>query len=140
MFVLHLDEGGHNGADGESVDVAAEDPGEEWGGQGGEDFGAEVAEDEGGDGFVVMVVRGFGFECGCAVGFCCVGGQGFRGEEWGVFKSGEVGGDHHAHAVGDGEKGSVAEDPGDAAFVSRWSEFVGQAEGRGPALRPRVFL
>ena len=135
VFALHLDEGGHDGADGEGLDVASEDAGEQGCGEGLEDLVAEVAEDEVGYGFVWMVV-GSGFkgvlaEFGGAVGFGVVGGDGFGGEERGVFEGGEVCGDHHAHAVGDGEELAVAQDPGDAAFVEGWGEFVRVAEGSG---------
>ena len=57
MFALHGDEGGHDGADAEGGDVAAEDSAEEWGGDGFEDLGAEMAEDEVGDALVVAGVE-----------------------------------------------------------------------------------
>ena len=64
------------------MDVAAEDSAEERGGESGENFFAEVAEGEGGDGFVVG--GGGGFEFGGAGGFGGVGGFGGGGEERGV--------------------------------------------------------
>ena len=50
MFALHLDEGGHDGADAEAADVAAENSAEQRRGDAVEDFGAEVAKGEVGDG------------------------------------------------------------------------------------------
>ena len=74
VCALHGDEGRHDGADGEFVDIAAEDSTEEGGGDAGEDFGAEVAEGEVGDGFVVR--RDGGEEFGGAGGFGAVCGDG----------------------------------------------------------------
>ncbi len=58
----------------EFADVAAEDSAEEWCGDAGEDFGAEVAEGEVGYGFVVG--RDGGEEFGGAGGFGTVGCDG----------------------------------------------------------------
>ncbi len=82
------------------MDVAAEDAGEKRGGDLGEDFFAEVAVDEAGYGFV-FGGRGF-FEAVAVGDLGGIGGAGSGAEEGGVFERGEIFGDHHAHAVGDG--------------------------------------
>ena len=71
--------------------------------------GPKWRSDERGDRLVVVVVRGGGFELGGAVrGLGGVGGAGCGAEEGAAFERGEVGGDHHAHAVGHGDELAVA--------------------------------
>ena len=85
-----------------------------------------MAGDKGGDGFVrcgSRLLEFFG-----AAGFGGVGLAGTVAEQVAGIEGSEVGGDHHAHAVGHGEELAAAKDIGDALGVVGLDDFVGEAE------------
>ena len=97
---LHGNELRHDGLDAEGLDVSSKDTREQGSGDAGEDLRAEVAAGEASDALV-----GFGcdaLELGGACEFVVKGLLGGRAEEGRAVDRVEVGGDHHAHAVGHG--------------------------------------
>lgn len=126
VSALHGDELRHNGVDAEGFDVSAEDTREEGSGDAGEDLLAEVAAGEAGDAFV-----GCGsdlFKLGGASEFIVKRLPGGGAEEGRAIDGVEVGGDHHAHAVGHGLEAIVEKDVGLAGVVVGGEEVGLQAE------------
>ena len=79
MLPLHFDEGGHDGAYAESLDLSSENACEKRSGESSRDLVAKVAADEAGHGFIFAVL-----ECGflqrfAALGFVLVGEARLRG-------------------------------------------------------------
>jgi hypothetical protein len=105
--------------------------------RGAEDLWTEVAEDEVGDALVVLWRGGLELVGAARLGGVrCAGGF---AEEMRAFERGEVGGDHHAHAVGDGDEPAVTEDVGDAAGVVRRDKMLVHAEFAYELAGPGLF-
>ncbi len=119
------------------VDIAAEDSAEERRADLLQHLGAEVALDEVGYAFVFAWSGGLQLCCSCRL--VAIGLDGGCAEEVGVVECGEVGGDHHAHAVGHGAQLAVDEDVGLAGRILRGEKLVGEAEFDGEFAGPGFF-
>lgn len=139
---LHLHENGEGRACGEGVHVSSENSSKEGSRDAVKDFGAEVPEGEGSDGFVL---GGDGREkLQGAAGFGAVGGDGRGREERGVGQAVKIGRDHKSHAVGHRQEswawvvGGAEINPCLAKRVVGWEEVGGEPEVGGEIGGPRL--